>query len=91
MKIPMSTPMADATLAEDPTPASSADDVSYTETFKQDSGDNKPVENLQIGPGMNTGKLTANDIPIIFNALYKTLSDRFRDMLDSSDEVSLRR
>jgi hypothetical protein len=84
--------MADATLAADPTPASSADDVGCTETFKHDSGGYyKPVENLQVGPGQNNGKLTANDILVIFRAVYKTLSDRFRDMLDSSDEVSLRR
>ncbi|KAJ5832404.1 hypothetical protein N7474_000715 [Penicillium riverlandense] len=91
-KMPMSTPMAHATPASDPTPASSAVDVSYTETFKHDgSSYYKPAENLQIGPGLNNGKLTVDDIPIIFSALYKTLSDRFRNMLDSSDEVSLRR
>ncbi|KAJ5620377.1 hypothetical protein N7510_004361 [Penicillium lagena] len=85
------TPIADATLAPNPTPVSSDDGVSYTKTFTHGSSDYKPVKNLEVGPGENNGKLTINDIPRIFRALYKTLSDRFRERLDSSDEVSLRR
>jgi len=82
--------MAFVTLAPDPTPTSSADETSYTETFKDNINDYKPIENLQIGPGHNE-KLTAYDIPIILSALYSRLSDRLWDMVYSSDEVSLRR
>lgn len=53
-------------------------------------GGNKPIENIQIGTSWNgKKKLTAEDLPVVFDAVMKVLSSRFRDMIDSADEVDL--
>ncbi|KAJ5698531.1 hypothetical protein N7462_000536 [Penicillium macrosclerotiorum] len=70
------------------TPVSSSDSVTFTTTIK--SNDGKPFENIQIGSGWSgKKKLTASDLPVIFDAVAKELDHRFRDMVDSSDEVGL--
>lgn len=60
----------------------------YTTVIRH--GDDEPIENIQIGPGWDgKKKVTAEDLPIIFDAVSKALSSRFRDMIDSADEVQL--
>lgn len=53
-------------------------------------GNTKPIENIQIGSGWSgKKKLTAEDLPVIFDAVSRELARRFRNMIDSSDEVGL--
>lgn len=33
---------------------------------------------------------TVQDVPVVLDALYKTLADRVRNMVDESDELTLR-
>lgn len=62
--------------------------AAYTTVIRH--GDTKPIENIQIGSGWNgKKKLTAEDLPVIFDAVTDMLSSRFRDMIDSSDEIGL--
>lgn len=61
--------------------------AAYTTVIRH--GGNKPIENIQIGTQWNGKKLTAEDLPVVFDAVMKVLSSRFRDMIDSADEVNL--
>ena len=73
-----------------PSPTTSADSVSFTTTIK--SEDTKPIQNIQIGAGWNGKKrIEASDVPVIMNAVYQDIADRFNDMIDSSDEVGLKK
>lgn len=54
------------------------------------SGNNRPIENIQIGAGWDGKKeLRASDLPAIFDAVYKEMESRFRNVIDSSDEIGL--
>lgn len=72
----------------DATPVIIADGVTYSATIKHEN--QKPFENIQIGPGYQGGKkLAASDLPIIFTGLETELASRLRDAVDSSDELGL--
>ncbi|KAJ5212509.1 uncharacterized protein N7498_004155 [Penicillium cinerascens] len=74
------TPTASATKTTQP--------AMYTTNIRH--GDDKPIENIQVGSGWTGGnKLQASDLPFIFDALSKALDHRFRNMIDSSDERGL--
>lgn len=62
----------------------------YTHNIEHVNTNEKPIENVQIMPGWdNKHQLTAEDVPRVMDAVYKELAHRFRNMLDSSDEVGL--
>lgn len=74
-----------------PTPTTTSNTVSYTYTYKNGKNNHKPIENIQIMSGYsNKQGLTTEDVRLVLGALYKTLADRFRNMVDSSDELTLR-
>ena len=60
----------------------------YSTTIKH--GNQRPIENIQIGEGYDDGKkLSASDLPNIFAAVETELASRLRDAVDSSDELGL--
>ena len=62
----------------------------FTTTIK--NGNNKPVQNIQIGTGWEGKKrIEASDVPVILAAVETELAHRFNDMVDSQDEMLLRR
>lgn len=72
----------------DATPVVSSNGVMYSTTIKH--GNQRPIENIQIGEGYHGGKkLAASDLPIIFAAVETELASRLRDAVDSSDELGL--
>jgi hypothetical protein len=72
----------------DATPVVSGSGVTYSATIKH--GNQKPIENIQIGSGYHGGKkLAASDLPIIFATMEKEIASRWRDVIDSSDELGL--
>ena len=72
----------------DATPVVSSNGVMYSTTIKH--GNQRPIENIQIGEGYHGGKkLAASDLPIIFAAVETELASRLRDVVDSSDELGL--
>lgn len=72
----------------DATPVISGSGVTYSATIKH--GNQKPIENIQIGSGYHGGKkLSASDLPIIFAAVETEIASRWRDAIDSSDELGL--
>jgi hypothetical protein len=72
----------------DATPVVSGSGVTYSATIKH--GNQKPIENIQIGSGYHGGKkLAASDLPIIFAAVETEIASRWRDVIDSSDELGL--
>lgn len=78
------TPVVSSTTTATTHPASAA----FTTTVRH--GDKKPIENIQIGSGWKGGKkLRAEDLPVVFGAVEMAISQRFRDLIDSSDEVGL--
>ena len=73
------------------TPSKPSEEVSST-TIVKHGGDTKPIENIQIGTGWDGEKrVQASDVPMILNAVYKEIANRFNNLVDSSDEVGLRR
>lgn len=72
----------------DATPVVSGSGVTYSATIKHES--QKPIENIQIGSGYHGGKkLSASDLPIIFAAVETEIASRWRNVIDSSDELGL--
>ncbi|KAJ5799412.1 uncharacterized protein N7518_001480 [Penicillium psychrosexuale] len=72
------------------TPTYSGNSASYTHTVKNVHSYNRPVENVQLGHGWNGDKkVTVDDLPAAFDALYKVLEHRLKDAIDSSDEIGL--
>ncbi|KGO54739.1 hypothetical protein PEX1_048220 [Penicillium expansum] len=72
------------------TPTYSGDSAGYTHTVKHVHSNDKPIENIQIGPGWNADKkLTTEDLPVVFDTLYKELEHRLKNAIDSSDEIGL--
>lgn len=70
------------------TPSSTGQGTSFTTVIH--NGNNKPIENIQIGSGWDGRKeLRASDLPMIFDAVYEEMEHRFRNMIDSSDELGL--
>ena len=76
---------------EQATPTTANHAVSFTATVKHDGSD-RPFQNVQIGSGwkgQNQNRVRPEDVPKILNAAYEEISNRFNDMIDSSDEVGL--
>ncbi|CAP93154.1 hypothetical protein E8E15_002319 [Penicillium rubens] len=72
------------------TPTHGSNGAGYTHTVKQEHSNNRPVENIQIGQGWNGGKkITAENFPAVFDAVYKELEHRLSDAINSSDEIGL--
>ncbi|KAF3385517.1 hypothetical protein F1880_002253 [Penicillium rolfsii] len=72
----------------DATPVVSGSGVTYSATIKH--GSQKPIENIQIGSGYHGGKkLAASDLPFIFAAVETEIASRWRNLVDSSDELGL--
>lgn len=70
------------------TPSTTGQGATFTTVIH--NGNDRPVENVQIGSGWDGRKeLRASDLPVIFDALYKDMESRFRNMVDSSDELGL--
>lgn len=70
------------------TPTSTGGSVKFTTVIH--NGNDRPIENIQIGNGWDGKKeLRASDLPVIFDAVYKEMESRFRNVLDSSDEIGL--
>ncbi|OQE31841.1 hypothetical protein PENSTE_c001G04516 [Penicillium steckii] len=70
------------------TPSSTGASVKFTTVIH--NGNDRPIENIQIGSGWDGKKeLRASDLPMIFDAVYKEMESRFRNVLDSSDELGL--
>ncbi|KAJ5246883.1 hypothetical protein N7468_001866 [Penicillium chermesinum] len=79
-----------ATSSSTATPTEPGDTVQFTTTIKNEN--DKPIHNIQFGAGWKGGnRIEASDIPVIFDAVYTELAHRFNDMVDSSDEMTLRR
>ncbi|EPS32187.1 hypothetical protein PDE_07147 [Penicillium oxalicum 114-2] len=54
-------------------------------------GQDKPFENIQIGPGYQGGKkLAVSDLPVIFAAVESEVAARLQKTLDSSDQIGLK-
>lgn len=72
------------------TPTYSSNGAGYTHTVKHVHSNNRPIENVQIGQGWNGDKkITTEDIPVVFDTLYRELEHRLKNMIDSSDEIGL--
>ncbi|CAI7612464.1 unnamed protein product [Penicillium discolor] len=72
------------------TPTYSSNGAEYTHTVKHVHSNNRPIENVQIGQGWNGDKkITTEDIPVVFDTLYRELEHRLKNMIDSSDEIGL--
>ncbi|CAI7617704.1 unnamed protein product [Penicillium viridicatum] len=72
------------------TPTYSSNGAGYTHTVKHVHSNDRPIENVQIGQGWNGDKkITTEDIPVVFDALYRELEHRLNNMIDSSDEIGL--
>ncbi|KAJ6143046.1 hypothetical protein N7471_002499 [Penicillium samsonianum] len=72
------------------TPTDSSNPAEYTHTVKNIHNHTRPVENIQVGHGWKWGnKITADDLPAIFDAVYKELAHRLSDRINSSDEVGV--
>ncbi|CAI7594239.1 unnamed protein product [Penicillium palitans] len=72
------------------TPTYSSNEAGYTHTVKHIHSNNRPIENVQIGQGWNGDKkITTEDIPVVFDTLYRELEHRLKNMIDSSDEIGL--
>lgn len=70
------------------TPSTTGSGATFTTVIH--NGNDKPIENIQIGNGWDGRKeLRASDLPMIFDAVYKEMESRFRNVIDSSDEVGL--
>ncbi|KAJ5995396.1 hypothetical protein N7481_002373 [Penicillium waksmanii] len=70
------------------TPSSTGQGATFTTVIH--NGNDRPTENVQIGSGWDGRKeLRASDLPVIFDALYDYMESRFRNMVDSSDELGL--
>ncbi|KAJ5939587.1 hypothetical protein N7466_002721 [Penicillium verhagenii] len=73
-----------------PSPTTTADEVTFSTTIK--NGNDRPVENIQIGQGWKgSNRIQASDVPFIMGAVESALADRFNDMIDSSDELGLKK
>ncbi|KAJ5630815.1 uncharacterized protein N7484_010915 [Penicillium longicatenatum] len=85
------TTTATPTIAEEmPEPSSitTADEMTFTTTIK--NGNNRPIENIQVGQGWKgSNRLQASDVPVIMGAVEEELANRFNDLVDSSDELGL--
>ncbi|KAJ5957496.1 hypothetical protein N7501_011775 [Penicillium viridicatum] len=72
------------------TPTYSSNVAGYTHTVKHIHSNNRPIENVQIGQGWNGDKkIRTEDIPVVFDTLYRELEHRLNNMIDSSDEIGL--
>ncbi|KAG0155394.1 hypothetical protein PDIDSM_971 [Penicillium digitatum] len=72
------------------TPTSSSNSAGYTHVVKDAYSKNKPIENIQIGPGWNGDrKVTPEDLPAVSDTLYRELENRLNNVIDSSDEIGL--
>jgi hypothetical protein len=72
----------------DATPVVSGDGVMYSATVKHETG--LPIANIDIGPGYHGGKkLSASDLPFIFAAVETEIASRWRNVVDSADELGL--
>lgn len=72
----------------DGTPTSTGSGAKFTTEIH--NGDDQPIENIQIGSGWDGKKeLQASDLPKIFTIVEKEMEHRFRNIIDSSDELGL--
>ncbi|KAJ5794178.1 hypothetical protein N7457_000777 [Penicillium paradoxum] len=72
------------------TPTYGSNGASYTQTVKHETSNKKPMENIELVQGWNKDrKLTAEDLPLVFEALRRELKHRLSDMINSSDEIGL--
>jgi len=72
------------------TPTYDSNGAGFTHTVKHQESSKKPIENIQLMHGWNQDrKLTSEDLPLIFDAVYQELKHRVGNMIDSSDEVGL--
>ncbi|KAJ5637578.1 hypothetical protein N7490_007457 [Penicillium lividum] len=86
---PTATPSM-ASMNSTPSPTGNVEQVTYSTTIKTEN--DKPIANLQIGEGWKgSNRIQASDVPFIMNAVYSALADRFNDVVDSSDEVGLKK
>ncbi|KAF7719368.1 Uncharacterized protein PECH_004862 [Penicillium ucsense] len=73
-----------------PMPAPVVENVGFITSANVQHGDDKPIQNVQIGPGYQGGKkLEVSDLPVIFAAVETEVAARLRKAWDSSDEVGL--
>ncbi|KAJ5951114.1 uncharacterized protein N7479_009527 [Penicillium vulpinum] len=71
-------------------PSYDSNGVGFTQTVKTEHSNNRPVENVQVGHGWRGGdEITPEDFPFIFETMARELGHRFKNMVDSSDEVGL--
>jgi hypothetical protein len=57
---------------------------------KHEESNHKPFENVQILPGWGSNKkLTSEDLPRLFDAMYREVKHRVSNMINSSDEIGL--
>lgn len=74
------------------TPTSSSNQAGYTHTLEGQVANDKPIENVQSMQGWSKDrKLTAEDLPIVFDAFYRELRHRISNTINSSDEIGLDR
>ncbi|CAG8886388.1 unnamed protein product [Penicillium egyptiacum] len=72
------------------TPTHGSNGAGYTHTVKHEYSNNRPIENIQVGHGWNGDKkITAEDFPAVFDAVYRELEHRLKDTINSSDEIGL--
>jgi hypothetical protein len=76
--------------SESCTPTYGSNGAGFTHTVKHEESNNKPVENVQILPGWGSNrKLTSEDLPRLFDAMYREVKHQVSNMIDSSDEIGL--
>lgn len=72
------------------TPTYGSNGAGFTHTVKHQASSDKPIANVQIGQGWDKNrKLTSEDLPILFDAVYRELKHRVGNAIDSSDEIGL--
>lgn len=74
------------------TPTYDSNGAGFTQTAKHEESNNKPFENVQIMPGWGSNrKITSEDLPLLFDAMYREVKHRVSNMIDSTDEIGLDR
>jgi hypothetical protein len=72
------------------TPTYGSNGAGFTHTVKHEESSNKPIENVQILPGWGRNKkISSEDLPGLFDAMYQEVKHRLGNMIDSSDEIGL--
>ncbi|KAJ6091931.1 hypothetical protein N7467_003900 [Penicillium canescens] len=72
------------------TPTYGSNGAGFTDTVKHEESNNKPFENVQISPGWGSNKkLTFEDLPRLFDAMYREVKHQVSNMINSSDEIEL--